>query len=395
MRKTYKFQLYPNSKQRKNINKGLSQACFVYNKLVEKQKELYEKEEGRYSQYDMNLLTKEIKTPNLYSLVKQNISIRINESYKLFFSNIKRKIKASPPKFKKRIFYQSLTYPQSGYKFEGNRLHLSKLGMIKIKQHREIEGNIKTITIKQTPTNKYFVFISCDNLETKPNEAKEIVGIDLGIKEFVTLSNGETISYPKFLKKSENKLAKYQRKLSKKKKGSKNKNKAKIKVAKVHEKIVNQRRDFFFKVADYLSNTFKIIAVEKLKIKNMIKNHCLAKSISDNSWGEFLLILDFKMQEKENEPIKVSPNYTSQDCSSCGNRQKMTLEKRTYNCSNCGLKIDRDLNASINIKNKLIKQLNNAEGHSVKVFGDSVRPCFEFTQEKAVINELETSKIRC
>lgn len=394
MRKTYKFQLYPSSKQKRNIEKGLSQACFIYNKLIEKQKELYEKEEGRYSQYDMNSLSKEIKTPNLYSLVKQNISIRINESYKLFFSNIKKKIKSSPPKFKKRIFYQSLTYPQSGYKFEGNRLHLSKLGLIKIKQHREMEGNIKTMTIKLMPTGKYFVFISCDNLETRPNQAKEIVGIDLGIKEFVTLSNGETISYPKFLKKSENKLAKYQRKLSKKKKGSKNKNKAIIKVTKIHEHIVNQRRDFFFKVANYLSNRFSKIAIEKLKIKNMVRNHCLAKSISDNSWGEFKLILDFKMKEKENEMIEVSPNYTSQDCSSCNNRQKMSLDKRTYNCEACGLKIDRDLNASINIKNKLIKQLNSEVGQTFQVFGDNVRqikPLVEF----AVVNELETSEIRC
>lgn len=397
MRKTYKFRVYPNEKQKKNISKALSQACYVYNQLIEKQKNYYDEEQKKHSRYDMNFITKEIKTPNLYSLVKQNISTRIDESYKLFFSNIKKKIKASPPKFRKRMFYRSLTYPQSGFKLEDNKIKLSRLGNIDIKQHREVEGQIKTVTIKQLPNEHYYVFFSCDEVSPKliETELEETVGIDVGIKEFAVLSNGFIITYPKFLKKSKKKLSQLQRKHSRKKKGSKNRDKSRIKVAKIHHKIVCQRRDFFFKVANVISNNFKHVGVENLQIKNMLKNHKLAHSISDVAWNEFMLILDFKLKEKGGEMIKVNARNTTSDCSNCNNRQKMSLDKRVYNCSNCGLRLDRDYNASINIENRMKKQLNySAVGHTVKVFGDNVRPSFTFVNE-ANINELETSYIKC
>ena len=398
MRKTYKFRIYPNRKQEKKLEIALDQACFLYNQLLDIHQQIYLGEERTLTEFDMNYLLKDFETKQLYSQVKQNIPKRISDAFKHFFRRVKNGENPGFPKFHKRIFYSSITFPQ--YKKEiypNNRLYIPKIGMVKIKKHREIEGNMKTLTIKKG-NNEWYANFSCDEVpmeKVENNFKSEIEGIDVGIKKFLVCSNGDEFDNLKFLKRSEKKLVRLQRQHSKKKRGSKNRKKSTIKLAKQHTKIKRQREDFHKKLTRQLTSEIKYIGIEDLNIKGMVRNHCLAKSISDAGWGQFFSYLKYYKTIFDGEIIKIGRfEPTSQICSSCGNRQNMTLDKRTYNCESCGLSIDRDLNASINIKNKARVQLNNAEGHSVKVFGDNVRqipPVVEF----AVVNELETSGIRC
>jgi len=398
MRKTYKFRIYPNRKQEKKLEIALDQACFLYNQLLDIHQQIYLGEERTLTEFDMNYLLKDFETKQLYSQVKQNIPKRISDAFKHFFRRVKNGENPGFPKFHKRIFYSSITFPQ--YKKEiypNNRLYIPKIGMVKIKKHREIEGNMKTLTIKKE-NNEWYANFSCDEVpmeKVENNFKSEIEGIDVGIKKFLVCSNGDEFDNLKFLKRSEKKLVRLQRQHSKKKRGSKNRKKSTIKLAKQHTKIKRQREDFHKKLARQLTSEIKYIGIEDLNIKGMVRNHCLAKSIYDAGWGQFFSYLKYYKTIFDGEIIKIGRfEPTSQICSSCGNRQNMTLDKRTYNCESCGLSIDRDLNASINIKNKARVQLNNAEGHSVKVFGDNVRqipPVVEF----AVVNELETSGIRC
>jgi putative transposase len=224
--------------------------------------------------------------------------------------------------------------------------------MIKIKQHRQFTGLIKSSTISQVPSGKYYISILVDteNIQLPKNDNK--VGVDVGLKEFAITSDGEFFSNPKHLKKSEKKLKKLQKDLSRKKKGSNNRNKARLKVTKLHEKIANQRKDFLHKTSTQLINKNQVIVIEDLRISNMIKNHKLAKSIADASWSEFRRMLEYKANWCGREIIIAPSNYaSSQLCSSCGNKSSQTkdLSCRVYVCPVCGLKIDRDINASKNL----------------------------------------------
>ncbi len=225
MKKSYKFRLYPIRKQEKRLETALDQACFLYNQLLDIHQQIYLGEKRTLSEFDMNNLLKDFETRQLHSQVKQNIPKRINDAFQHFFRRIKNGEKTSFPKFHKRIFYNSITFPQ--YKQEvypNNRLYVSKIGMIKIKKHREIEGTIKTLTIKKENDEWYAIF-SCDKvpIEKVDNNFKsEVEGLDVGIKKFLVCSNEREFDNPKFLKRSERKLKRLHRRHSKKKKGSNN-----------------------------------------------------------------------------------------------------------------------------------------------------------------------------
>jgi len=359
---TYKYRVYPSGKQAERLNRQMYLSKEVYNLLLEKSKEYYKETGKTFSQFDMNNHIKELKLQRpeiseVHSQVLQNISKRINEAYKAFFRRVREKkkgknVKVGFPRFKK--FVSSLTYPQEGFKFnKENRLHLSNIGNIPIVRHRTMKGKIKTCTIKKYPSNKWYVGFSNDIVENSfRSNNKEEIGIDTGLKNIVTLSNGTIIEAPKFLRKSEKRLKFLQRRVSRKKKGSMNRKKARFKLARIHEKIENQRNDFLHKISKEQVNSFSKIVIENLNINNMIKNHCLAKSIADVSWGKYGQMLHYKAWSAGCEVLEVNPRNTSKECSHCGNIQNMPLSERTFVCSSCGHIEDRDVNAAINILKK-------------------------------------------
>ncbi len=381
-KKSYKFRIYPIIKQEKRLERALDQACFLYNQMLDIHQQIYLGTKETLSEFDMNNILKDFETKQLHSQVKQNIPKRISDAFKHFFRRVKNGETPGFPKFHKRVFYQSITFPQYGQEMYPNRLYVSKIGMLKIKKHREIEGTIKTLTIKKENDEWYAVF-SCDEVPVEKvdnNFKSEVEGLDVGIKKFLVCSNKREFDNPKFLRRSEKKLKRLSRRHSKKKKGSKNRKKSIIKLANQHIKITRQREDFHKKLARQLARDIKYIGIENLNIKGMVKNHRLAKSISDVSWGSFFSYLKYYKTIFEGEIIEVGRfEPTSQTCSSCGHKQNMTLDKRIFGCEDCGLKIDRDLNASLNIKKLTKNILNNTVGQTeFQACGDTVRPSFEF-----------------
>ncbi len=377
MQRNFKYRIYPSTKQEVKLSKHISDCCFVYNKLLETKINAYKTDKTNITQFDLNKLSKELNVP-IHSQVKQNISKRINDAFNHFFRRFKeKKGKAGFPRFKSFNRYKSITFPQSGFKFQSNKkLYLSGIGNVDIVLHRIIKGKVKTLTIKRSADKWYGIF-SCEGvLIDKIIPAEERVGIDVGIESFATLSNGEKIENPKFFRKSEKQLTKLQRRLSRKKKGSKNRAKERLKVARQHEKIFNQRNDFLHNQTAKIVRRFKVIAVEELNVNGMIKNRHLAKSIADASWNRFVQMLSYKVENTDGKVELINPRYTSQICSSCGNKQKMPLNKRIYKCKNCGLEIDRDLNSAINI--------NTSGQGEIQAYGDDVRP----SAKRAVVNEL-------
>ena len=289
--------------------------------------------------------------PHVHSQVLQDVLKRVDKAFRNFFRRVKRKEKAGYPRFKSQNRYDSFTYPQSGFEL-GKRLKLSKIGEIKIKKHREIplNANIKTCTIKREADQWYGSFVV--ELPDNPGPKKSLknpVGIDLGLGSIATLSTGEKVENPRWLNQSEKKLVKHSRRLSRKKNRSNNKNKQRMKVAKVHRKIRNQRKDFHHKLNRELVNEYDLIVFENLSIKNMVKNHHLAKSILDANWGQLTNFIKYKAEDAGKIVEFVNPNNTSQECSNCGKMVKKSLGQRMHKCPFCGLIMDRDENAAINI----------------------------------------------
>jgi putative transposase len=364
------------------MNKQLSRAKEIYNHLLEKANEKYKSERKMLTKFDMNKYITEFKKlhpeyQEIHSQVLQNISDRLSKAFSNFFKRVRRKkagekIRAGFPRFKKCV--KSMTYPQSGFRLlEERKLHLSKIGNIPIILHRHLTGNVKTLTINRTQSGKWFVFFSCELSEeihsnALPNSGKRI-GIDVGIEKFATLSNGKSIQNPKFLMESEHKLKKIQRKVSRKKRGSNNRKKAVFKLAKLHERIADQRNDFLHKLSKKLTEEYNFIAVENLQISGMLRNSypSLSKHISDASWNSFIQMLSYKAASAGGKVVCVNPKGTSQECSSCGQIVEKTLAVRKHSCPHCGLNINRDHNAAINI---LKRAENTARLAGIHACGD-------------------------
>lgn len=352
--KTYKLRIYPNKTQELNINRSIGASRFVFNNFLDiriKEYEYY----GQNSNYyrDSSELVDFKKENNwLYdidSAVCQNALKDLDIAYKNFFKHSR-----GFPKFKSK-HRAKWSYRVSGrsVKFNNNRVQLPKMGYVKFRQSFVFSNNMKinNVTVVKTRSGKYFANLCCE-VEVKPKpKTNKKVGVDLGIKEFATLSDGVIFENPKYYRKYEEKLSKAQRKFSKMKKGSKNREKQRVKVARIHEKIANCRFSYIHSVTDYLVNNYDAIVIEDLNADGMKKNHCLAKSISDASFGEFRRQLEYKCLWYEKELVIIDRWYpSSKTCSKCGNvKEKLTLNERVYNCEECGLSIDRDLNASMNI----------------------------------------------
>jgi putative transposase len=297
------------------------------------------------------------------SLALANAQLNLNEAYSNFFRRLKKHDEeVGFPKFKSRHNnnYSYTTNNQGEtIRLEGNKIKLPKIGFVRLKLHRKFNSLVKSATISQTPSGKYFISILVDTENIQLEPATNRIGIDLGIKKFAVLSTGEIIENPKYLRKSEAKLADKQKSLSRKTKGSNNRRKARLQVAKLHERITNQKNDFLHKLTYRLLRENQVIVIEDLGVKDMMENSYFAKSIAEVSWAEFRRQLEYKAKWFGREIIVAPRDYaSSQLCSDCGNQSDQTkdLNCRVYKCEVCGLEIDRDYNASLNLL-KLLPQI--------------------------------------
>ena len=355
MRKMFEYRIFPTRKQETKLNETLEECRWLYNHLLEKRKAAYEQESQSLSLYQQQATFPILKQerPSLaqvHSQVLQNVTVRLDLAMKAFFRRSKAGEKPGYPRFKGKGRYDSLTYPQSGFKMdEQGKLYASGIGHLKIILHRPVKGKIKTLTIRRSSTCKWYASFSVKYEPERLPECEAQVGIDVGLKTFATLSDGTEIENPRFFRKEEQALAKVQRAHSKLAKGSPERRKHRKAVARVHERIAFRRENFTHQESRKLVNCYDIIAVEDLNVNRMLHNHCLAKSIADASWSAFFAQLDAKAEEAGRQFVKVNPAYTSQTCSQCGHRQKMPLSERIFACPCCHAHLDRDLNAALNI----------------------------------------------
>lgn len=363
MLKAYKFRLYPNKEQEIYFSKCFGSVRFIYNKILNDKIEYYKKNNKMLNNTPAQYKKEYIWLKEVDSLALANTQMNLDKAYKNFF----RDKSVGFPKFKskKNNYYSYTTNNQKNTIdiVDGKYIKLPKLKtLIRIKQHRQIpkDGKIKSATISKNPSGKYYISILVEQEIKELPKNEFAVGIDLGLTDFAITSDGVKYSNPRYLRKSLNKLAKEQRKLSRKKKGSKNRNKQRIKVAKLYEKIANQRKDFLHKLSSELINENQVICLEDLQVKEIQQNKYLSQSVSDVGWHEFRRQLEYKAKWYGRIISFVDKWYpSSQICSNCGNNTgKKSLDIREFDCPYCGKHHDRDINASINILHEGLRILN-------------------------------------
>lgn len=358
MLKAFKYRLYPTKPQVKDLEQTLELCRALYNTALQERRDAYKKAKKTISSYEQHSYLPEIRAEipeykRVHSQVLQDVIRRVDLAFKGFFRRLKERKKAGYPRFKGKERYDSFTFPQAsntGVKLQrdGKRVFIYGIGSVKIKLHRPLEGRIKTATIKREGKNWYIVFTCEVNPNPLPPSDKK-VGIDLGINPyFIVTSEGEKVEAPKYYQKTQEKIAKVQRELSKKKKNSYRYKQIKEKLVKLHRKIANQRRDFHHKLARKLVKEYGVIVHENLNVEGLMRSY-IAKGIQDAGWAQFLQILAYKAEEAGRQVVKVDPKYTSQDCPVCGYREKKPLWIREYTCPQCGTHLHRDVAAAINI----------------------------------------------
>jgi IS605 OrfB family transposase len=389
-RKAFTYRLYPTNQQEQALLQTLALCCELYNASLEERREAYKLQKKTITYYDQANQLPEIKEirpeyNEIHSQVLQDTLRRVDKAMKAFFRRVKQGKKPGFPRFKSYHRFASFTYPQAGFSLtHDSRVCLSKIGTIKVKLHRPLEGTIKTCSIKKEGDHWYIVF-SCEIEETASLPVNnEVVGLDLGVLHFTTLSTGETIENPRYFRRSQKRLEKLQQQLARKKKGSHRRAKARKALAKLHRKIKNQRKDFLHQASRKLVNSYGTLVFEDLKTANMSKRPKpkrddttgeylpnganakagLNKSILDAGWYQFQQYCTYKAEEAGRSVLFVSPNSTSQVCSGCGQVRKKELSDRWHSCD-CGAELDRDHNAAINIQRLGSSQRKLLRVHSV------------------------------
>ena len=383
--KCLKFRLLPTKSQETLLEHNLAICREVYNSFLLWRIASWETDKetiGYHAQANALPAWKKAhpELTQVFSQVLQNVAVRVDLAFKAFFARVKRGDTPGFPRFK-RDSYDSITYPQDGFKVHEQSVYLSKIGMVKAMLHRTVEGKmlcakprkmeqtIKTCTIRRQNAKWYACFVIEYEAKLLP-DSTEHIGIDVGIKTFAALSNGEFIDNPKFLRTEEKALAKAQRKVEKHQKGSPAQRKARKVVRRIHERTRNRRHNFVHQESRKLVNRYGLVCVEKLNVRNLSKSptpqpdsekegqflpngHAakaeLNKSILDSGWGMFRVLLANKAESAGRKFAEVNPAWTSQDCSGCGTRVKKKLSERVHFCPNCGLSLDRDTNAALNI----------------------------------------------
>lgn len=369
IKRAYKYRIYPNNEQKVFFAKCFGCARFFYNKSLSDMNEIY-KSTGKFK----NITPASYKEDYPFlkevdSLALSNAQLNRNTAFKGFFSH-----KTGFPKFKSKRNDQSYTTNNQGsVKFSNNDRYITipKCSRIRIKKHRDFYGDIKSITVSMTTDNKYYISLLVEEENKSLKESNKIIGLDLGIKDLIVDSNGHKYKNHKYLTKSQNKLTKEQRKLSKMVKGSNNRNKQRIKVARLHKHIQNQRNDYLHKLSKKIIDENQIICIESLLVKDMMNDSKLARNISDVSWYRLVSMLLYKADWYNRKVIKVPSTYpSSQFCSKCSYKNSITrdLTIRKWTCPKCGSIHDRDINAAKNILSKGIEILTKDGTHPDSLF---------------------------
>lgn len=367
MLKAYKYRIYPNKKQTEMIKVHFGACRFVYNWALEQKIKTYEQTQKSISRFDLqHILVYEVKPSNEWLKEANSQSllaslVNVESAFTKFFRE-----KSGFPNFKsKKNPVQSYQMPQHyAVDFDKQIIKLPKIGEVKIILHRRFEGKLKTATISRSSTGKYYISILVDNEKDIPNKQNfsesTTIGIDVGIKDFAVLSNGEKVENPKYLKNSLKRTKVLQKRVSRKVKGSKNRNKARQHLSKIHETISNQRNNFQHQLSFRLISENQAVALETLNVKCMVKNHCLAQSISDASWSSFVTKLEYKAEWLGKTILRIGRfEPSSKLCSVCGYyNSNLTLDVREWTCPDCKTKHDRDINAAINIKKFSLQDQN-------------------------------------
>ena len=372
--KSYKFRLEPNKEQACKINKNIGCSRKIYNlKLEEKLNNLRRKTEREYKEK--------------YSFLEEADSVALQQARRDFqqacqnYYNRKKKGKKTSLRFKSKHnpknSYRTLN-KDNKIRIDGNRIRVPKVGWVKFRKSREVKGKIKNITVTRDILGIYRISILTEEDILHKPESNNEIGIDLGIKDFAIDSNGEKYFNPQYLRKYEAKLKKEQRKLSRKKFGSSNYFKQRQRVFKVHEKIRNVREDFLHKLSSKIISDNQVIILEDLSIENMKKNHKLAKSISDASWGKFARMLEYKADWYGRQLVKIDKFFPSSKlCSSCGNKnESLTLSQRWWTCSMCDVQHDRDINAAKNVLHEGKRIMSGRADRDSSSSNGAVVPCW-------------------
>jgi len=356
LNKMFQYRIYPTKKQERQLEAILEECRWLYNHLLEKRRDTYEQTGKGLTCYEQQATYSILKQerPSLdmvHSQVLQNVAVRIDLAFKAFFRRCKAGENPGYPRFKGRHRYTSITFPQvpSGCSLKEGKLFVSKVGKIKIVLHRDLKGTPKTCTIMRSSTGKWYACFSCEVEPERLEDTPHAVGIDVGLKTFATLSDGQQIENPRFFRTEEKALAKVQRKHAQLDKGTAQRRTHRKVVARVHERIKWRRQNFTHQHSRKIIKKYGVIVVEDLTVNRLIHNHCLAKSIADASWSAFFSQVSSKAEEAGRHLVKVNPAYTSQTCSQCGHRQKMPLSERIFDCPCCHIHLDRDLNASLTL----------------------------------------------
>ncbi len=365
MLKIVKVRLYPTQQQKEQLSKAFGCTRWLWNRFLAMTNETYKNTGKGLSRYDLQKQLPSLKKEyewlsETYSQCLQVVCLNLSRAFINFFEK-----RAKFPRFKAKHQKQSISYPQN-VKIMTDTIKFPKLGEIYAKIHRPIDGKIKTVTISKNKANQYYASVLLEVEGENPSVSTEgkAIGLDMGLTDFCITSDGSKYANPRWLDKHEKNLAIKQKALSRKQKGGKNRDKARLKVAKVHNRISRCREDFQHKLSRKIVNENQVIVVENLNIKGMVKNHCLAKSINQVGWGSFLTMLKYKAEQEGKVYLEIERFFpSSKTCHHCLNVvDSLPLDIRVWTCDSCGTKHDRDINASINIRDEGLRIISSGTG---------------------------------